>query len=56
MLGHRRLLVGDDDVRTAPHGGGVAVVVRSFSRTTTPARTARSYWSGMRGISHSPAS
>ncbi|CAL9328937.1 hypothetical protein SUDANB178_00026 [Streptomyces sp. enrichment culture] len=32
------------------------MVVRSFSRTAAPARTARSYWSSMRGISHSNAS
>lgn len=34
----------------------MAVVARSFSQSTAPARTARSYWSGTRGISHSPAS
>ncbi|MCZ0204492.1 hypothetical protein OZK63_03565 [Streptomyces sp. UMAF16] len=30
-------------------------MVRSSSGTTTTAKTARWYWSGMLGISHSPA-
>lgn len=38
-----------------PRPRTAVVVVRSFSLTTAPARTARSYCSGRRGISHSPA-